>query len=386
MKTLKNITTVLAVTLVIGIVTGCGDSKSSTAFSNGVVGDGRLQEVVKHYKEAHNLPAMAVLTVDNNNIIEKASVGIKKVGESVQVGENDTWSIGSITKSMTATLTAVLVDKGFLTWDTTLLDAFPELEDQMNEQYKTITLVELLSHTAGFAEDDDEVWEDYVGSGESLLEQRYSLTQDALMYPAENIRGTFLYSNVNYVVAASMLEKVTGLSYEQLMQEYLFNPLNMSNSNVTANNQDSNIWGHKFVDGKYKAFNPTIETSDNAKIVAPAGSRTFVTLNDMSEYLKAHLNAMQGNSSLMSLENFQKLHTKVVDADEDLGYSLGWFTEGDYGIQHSGSNDRWFAISFINAQTGYAYFVVINSYKLYDSEEAAFSMIKALIERSVESI
>jgi len=383
MKNLKNITIVFMVPLLLG-VTGCGSSKKkSDVFSNGEVGDGRLEKVVEHYKDKYNLPAMAVLTVDNNQIIEQASVGIKKVGENEQVADNDTWSIGSITKSMTATLTAVLIDKNFLTWETTLLDVFPELEDQMHEQYKSTTMVELLSHTAGFAQDDDEVWEDYVDSDDSLPEQRYSLTQDALIYPVENISGTFLYSNVNYVVATSMLEKITGISYEELIQEYLFNPLNMPNSNVTAYNQDTNIWGHKFIGGKYKPFHPTVETTDNAKIVAPAGSRTFVTLDDMSEYLKTHLNAMQENTSFIQIENSQKLYTKVVDADEDLGYSLGWFTEGTYGVQHSGSNDRWFAISFINAQTGYAYFVVINSYKLYDSEEAAFSMIKALIERSV---
>jgi len=178
-----------------------------------------------------------------------------------------------------------------------------------------------------------------------------------------------------------MLEKLTSTSYEELIETYLFTPLGMQSSQVNVTGQQEEIWGHKYQDGQWNAIDPTVHHVDNAAIVAPAGSRTFVTLDDMGKYLSAHLRAKQGSATLMQLENFNKLHTKVVDADEDLGYALGWFTEGTYGLQHSGSDDRWLSLSFVNADTGFAYFVVVNAYK-QGIEQAVFEMMQILIKRT----
>ncbi|HHH37526.1 MAG TPA: class A beta-lactamase-related serine hydrolase, partial [Epsilonproteobacteria bacterium] len=346
----------------------------------GVAGDGTIGDVVSFYKEKYALPAIAVITVKDDQTVEKSGKGLRRMEDSVPVSEQEYWGIGSITKSMTATLTAAIIDSGILNWDTTLAEIFPEF-DGMQERYRSITVSELLSHSAGLPQDDDEVWAPFVQSDTPLSEQRYALTEEVLKHASDQQRGKFLYSNINYVVVAAILEKLTSKSFEELIRTRLFEPLGMHHSRVAVSGQRNSVWGHKYHNGQWVSVDPGIDDVDNAAIVAPAGSRTFMTLDDMGIYLSAHLRAMHGNTTLMALQNFRKLHTKVVDADEDLGYAMGWFTEGTYGLQHSGSDNRWLALSFINSDTGFAYFVVINAYKV-GIEQVVFEMLQALIKRT----
>ena len=62
---------------------------------------------------------------------------------------NDVFHIGSDTKSMTATLTAMLIEEGKLRWDTTIADVFPELKGKMDKQYEAVTVEQLLTHRGG---------------------------------------------------------------------------------------------------------------------------------------------------------------------------------------------------------------------------------------------
>lgn len=66
---------------------------------------------------------------------------------------DDVWLIGSDGKPMTATLIAKLVDRGKLSWTTQLSEMLPMLAKDMRAEYRTVTLLELLSHRAGLPHD-----------------------------------------------------------------------------------------------------------------------------------------------------------------------------------------------------------------------------------------
>lgn len=359
------------------LLNSCGGSSSSNSDENsnklriGTIQDGKLKEVLEFYKEEYDLPALGVIITNKSEVLEKSSVGVRDITNNLEVNSNGYWNIGSITKSMTATLSAILVDKKFLDWNTTLSQYFNEFE--MLDEYKDITLVELLSHTSGFAQDNDELWETSIE--ENIT--RYEFVEEILVYENEE-KGKFLYSNINYVIVSAIIEKVMNLSFEEVINEYLFNPLNMQYSFNAKN-----ILGHTLNNNnQWEVANPNIETSNNAKIVTSAGSRTFLTLDSIGYYLKEHLKVKSGETStLISSENFNKLHTKIVDIDEDLGYSLGWFNQKENELQHSGSNGRWFALTLINPKIGYSYFVVTNSFSS-KSQEAVFELMDSLVKRT----
>lgn len=362
------------------LLSGCGKSGNGDANLNP---DSALSTQLQLTLDAYDIPAIAVITVDENRTVEQAAVGKRRVGASSEVTVSDHWNIGSLTKSMTATLAASMVEQGFLEWNTTLGELFGEFADTMQPRYHSVTLVELLSHTAGLPADDARLWEDFLDSTKSAAMQRYAFTQEALAFESPYAQGVFRYSNINYVIACAMLEKSSGMAFETLIQTYLFDPLVMNSSAIGFDRLNETISGHVWQDGAWVVKAPDVIDPDTAKIVAPAGSRTYVTLEDMKRYLQAHLRAMRGHgdSELMAPEQFDRLHTPVSVVDEDLNYALGWFTEGDYGLQHTGSNGRWFAAAFVNAQTGLAYFVVVNGYKP-GIEQAVFETMQLLIARN----
>ena len=91
-------------------------------------------------RKKHNLPALAVVVVKDGRICDRAAVGVRKNGETITVTTNDVFHIGSCTKSMTATLTAMLIEDGKLKWETTIAEVFPELKGRMDKQYETVTV------------------------------------------------------------------------------------------------------------------------------------------------------------------------------------------------------------------------------------------------------
>ena len=75
--------------------------------------------------------------------------GTRTFGGAEAVTTSDLWHLGSCTKSMTATLIALLVERGDLDWDKTLPQLLPEFAKSMNPAYADVTLVDLLAHRAG---------------------------------------------------------------------------------------------------------------------------------------------------------------------------------------------------------------------------------------------
>ncbi|HFU77354.1 MAG TPA: class A beta-lactamase-related serine hydrolase, partial [Epsilonproteobacteria bacterium] len=344
-----------------------------------------VREIITNQVEKYDLPAMGIIVVDKNSTIYNESIGVKTYTSQEPVTHQELWGIGSITKSMSATLVATLVDQGVIGWNTTLLEVFPEFEEDMQEKYKSVTLIELLSHTSGLPADDDSTWEDFIDLQESVVDQRYAFSYEALAYTSDGVVGEYNYSNINYVITASILEKLTNTNYEMLMQAYLFDPLQMDSAQIDIENLQNNVWGHKIVQDGWEPVDPQTISADNVAIVSPAGSRTYASLDDMAKYLQFHLRTKMGeNTTVFNTTNAQMLYTPVVSLSANMGYALGWFTEAPNTIQHSGSNGRWLALTVVDARSGYAYFVVTNGYK-EGIEQAVFETMDLLIAKTKNS-
>ena len=98
-------------------------------------------------RDRHHLPALAAIAMIDGKIESLSAVGVRKVGAPVKVTVDDCWQIGSDTKSMTATLAAIFVEKGWVKWETTVGEVFPEME--MKPAWRGVTLEQLLTHRSG---------------------------------------------------------------------------------------------------------------------------------------------------------------------------------------------------------------------------------------------
>lgn len=100
-------------------------------------------------RSKHGLPAIAGVVVRGDRAVFEGASGLRKFGHESKVTIHDRFHAGSITKSMTATLAALIVESGKIQWNTTIQDVFGKTEAEIHPNYRSVTLEQLLSHRGG---------------------------------------------------------------------------------------------------------------------------------------------------------------------------------------------------------------------------------------------
>ncbi|MCJ8273401.1 MAG: beta-lactamase family protein [Psychrosphaera sp.] len=389
-------TAMMLVTLsVMAGLTGCGSSSNTADSSNnsgnnsgnnsvpanntapatGQAGDGRLTEIVEYIRRENGLPALSAVMVHDGQIIEMSASGLRSIDSSVPVTTDDKWHVGSLTKSMTSTLAALLVKQGTLQWNTTIVEVFPELQGVMRAEYESVRLDELLSHTSGLTANIHNAY-DYYNRTDDITTQRQQMIEEALVRAPAGNKGQFNYSNLGYMIAGAMMERLTGNSWETLLSNNVFSPLLMTNSGFGAPDTQEDLTqpvGHKMIGNSWQPIRSG--PADNPPLLGPAGT-VHVTLEDMGNYLGAHLAGARGLDvdGLLSAAEFEKLHTPLAIGD----YALGWGVINN-SLQHSGSNTMWLATMLIYPEKNLALFVATNAADLNNQNSVAFKATNALI-------
>jgi CubicO group peptidase (beta-lactamase class C family) len=315
---------------------------------------------VEYFRAQNKLPALAAIMVQGGQIIEKSAVGKRSSTANIPVTVNDQWHVGSITKSMTSTLAALLVKNGFIQWNSTLEDVYPELVGTMLPEYQDVRLDELLSHTSGLPLDIPDLVSYYTDT-RALTVQRQEIVEKVLALSSTTTRGVYQYSNLGYIVAGAMLEIVTGSSWETLVQTYLFTPLSMTQAGFGAPDTEGTLAqpvGHIQDLGNWYPVDPSVEDiSDNPPVLGPAGT-VHASLDDMAAYIGLHLKGLQGETvdGFLTGQEFAKLYTPFPNSS----YALGWVVM-DNKIAHDGSNTLWLAAVLVDAGKDTAFFVVTNA-------------------------
>ena len=343
-------------------------------------GDGTLGRVLESVRSRNDLPALAALLVRGGDVIEADAVGLRAMGDPEAVTVEDRWHVGSITKSMTATLAGVLVEQGVIAWETTLAEAFPDLTGTMRADYADVRLDELLSNTSGMGGlSDAAFWDTYFDPTAPVTVQRRLLATELLTTAPAAPRGTYRYSNAGYVVAGAMLEAVTGASWEALMQTHLFRPLGMTATGFGAPGsagQRNEPLGHVLDGGSWQPLDPAHLEADLPAVVGPAGT-VHTTLADVARYMAAHLEGARGINGLVSAATFAKLHEAVPGT----AYALGWSVSNGV-LLHDGSNERWLAWVIVAPDRDEAVFAVTNCADETKAAKGVDEALTALYERA----
>lgn len=317
-----------------------------------------MTQTLETIRENHNLPALAAVVVKDGAICDSVAVGVRKWGDPTPITTNDVFHIGSNTKSMTATLAAMLIEEGKLNWDTTIDSVFPEWEDRMNPQYKSVTVEQLLTHRGGAPHNaPPAAWARAWQRRGTVVEQRGEFIYAVLCQPPEATPGTkMIYSNQGYAIAGAMLERITGTPWETLITERLFKSLHMDSAGFGPPGTIGRVdqpWGHT-----QKSL-PT--QNDNPPAIAPAGG-VHCSLDDLARYAISQMEGEQ-KDGLLKAETFRKLHTPPEGGD----YACGWVCVkrdwvGGNAIWHNGSNTYWYVLMWLAPKKGFSVFVATNIY------------------------
>lgn len=322
-----------------------------------VVGDTNVTQLLQPIRQKYNLPAMAAAVVTSDGLKWVGAVGVRKRGTEIPVALDDLWHLGSDGKIMTSTLIARLVELGQLRWDTTLAEVFPEYAPQMHPDFRQVTLLQLLSHHAGLPANLN-LW---AYSGADARQLRRRAVQDELQHPPESKPGSsYAYSNLGYIIAAAVVEKITGQAWETLIAQEVFQPLRMNSAGLGGTGTPGKIdqpWPHTQDGAPVSTNGPAM---DNPPVMGPAG-RIHCTIQDWAKFVQDQLRGARGESALLKPESYQKLQTQPFGGD----YALGWIVVlrswgGGKVLNHGGDNTMNCANVWVAPKKDFAILVCVN--------------------------
>lgn len=305
------------------------------------------------------LPALAAAIITTDSVFDAQAVGSRRYCGPLNVTNNDQFHLGSNTKAFTAVLIGMLIDEGLIAWDTKLPEIFPELAPTMRADYKEVTIQEVLSHSAGFLR---EYPVDPIQG--SVKERRYNQVSRFLNEaPPGQIKGQYCYSNMGYIIAGAIAEKVTGRSYEELLIEKVLTPLGIT----TGGFGPMGTPGYDDQPLQHTIHNAVIipyESSDIPLETAPAG-KLHMSIGDWAKFILWVMNCEKGHYTLLRPETARKLTSQIVRKDDDNDYyGCGWeiVTNTDWGrvIAHSGSNGLNLSYALIYIDKGFAVITTTN--------------------------
>jgi CubicO group peptidase (beta-lactamase class C family) len=182
-----------------------------------------LEALITSAMESAKVPGAALAIVHENKLIYARGFGVTSIEEGgIPVTPGTIFRIGSTTKPLTTTAIMQLVASDQLELDTPIDEVLPDLQLSVPGATKEITLRKLMSHTAALP-----TAAEHYGSrdGSGLHQSIYSeVVSLPLIAPVGKI---WSYSNPGLNLAGYIAERVTGKPYTQLIQELVFDPLEM---------------------------------------------------------------------------------------------------------------------------------------------------------------
>ncbi len=321
-----------------------------------------LGDLLNKVVEKEGFPGISMAVIKDGQIKETAVAGVRKIGTNDAVQIVDRFHIGSITKSMTATLIGKLIEGGKLEGTSTLKSLFPKMK--MLPVYESVTVHQLLTHNAGipgYLTVSDEVEAELMALPGNPTKKRLAFAERVLNEePITTPGSAFAYSNAGYAILGAISEKVSGKSWEKQLEKVVFGPLKMSTAGVgwpkdlKGGNQPI---GHYDEAGQY---NPHADNSyDLGAYIDPAGD-VHASMEDLAKYALAHMNGVNGKSGILKAETVKWLHA----VPEKRNYAAGWFVivqDGETIHAHNGSAGTFMAMMQIYPDTNEGYVIAANA-------------------------
>jgi CubicO group peptidase (beta-lactamase class C family) len=238
--------------------------------------DAFITRALKEYE----VPGAAVAVVRDGKVALVKGYGVRDVTKAGAVDENTIFQLASVTKTLTATAAAIVVDQGKLDWDKPIFNYLPEFVGYDPYMTRWLTERDLLAQRTG--------WPAFMGDQlDSFGYDRAEILRRLRFFkPRYSLREVAQYSNPGFFVAGEVAARCAKQSWNDLVEQGLFKPLEMSRSaTVIKALQDPNATAaHALVDGKIAIVEPT-----ELDVTGAASSGTS-TAADMSKLMLMFLN------------------------------------------------------------------------------------------------
>jgi CubicO group peptidase (beta-lactamase class C family) len=284
-----------------------------------------VAEYVNAEMQRQHIPGLALLVTRDGNIIRAQGFGLSNVEHQVPVKPETIFQSGSMGKQFTATAIMMLVEEGKIGLDDRITKYFKDAP----ATWSSVTVRQLLSHTAGFTDYPDtfNFRADY--TEDQILKNIYGI-------PLAFARGTkWSYSNLGYATLGILIHKVTGEFYGDFLQQRIFRPLGMNTTRIIdeADIIPNRAAGYRLVKGELKNqewVSPTVNTTADGSL--------YFSILDLAKWDAAlYTEKLLKRSRLEQMWTPATLNNGSPNSDH---YGFGWFITTDGGqrlVRHSGS-------------------------------------------------
>ncbi|MEO8650531.1 MAG: serine hydrolase domain-containing protein [Acidobacteriota bacterium] len=282
-----------------------------------------VDAVVQKMIDAKAIPGAGIAVVREGKVVLAKGYGAADVEAGKPVNEKTAFQIASVTKQFTAAGILLLAEDGKLELD----DTFGKYVPDVPAKWRGITIRQLLNQVSGIP--------NYTAVGKLVIEKPYTKTEILDLVkdlPLVFEPGTkWAYSNTNYFLLGMVIEKASGRSYPQFMNDRIFKPLGMTSTfvNTSGSKIRNATAGYDHAAGKW----------EKAKLVDPsqpfAAGAIVSTPADMGKWAVAI-----GQGKLLKKASWDEAFASGTLADgKRTGYGFGW-RSGKVGetafIGHSG--------------------------------------------------
>ncbi|WP_096190365.1 serine hydrolase [Evansella halocellulosilytica] len=313
--------------------------------------------------DKHQIPGVAIGFSRNGSIIYEKGFGYRDIDNKLPVTMDTVFGIASVTKSFTCVAIMQLQEDGKINVHDPVVKYLPEFSTP-SKLTKMMTIHHFMTHTSGIPPlpslvyankrslDKDPSVKDYPGlkiknpdrepidTYEQLMAFISELDFELLGYPGSE----FSYSNDCYALLGAIVERVTGMSFETYVKEYILDPLGMTHSCSLVTELDhyhdvtSLYAARKSADGKEIYEAPVWWDSPAMR---PAGYLKS-TVNDMLKYAEIFKNnGKVGEKQILSSESVQAMITPHIEVVPGKYYGYGFMITPDFHgatlVEHGGN-------------------------------------------------
>ncbi|SFA84517.1 CubicO group peptidase, beta-lactamase class C family [Poseidonocella pacifica] len=282
---------------------------------------GAIEDHITRTLERDRVPGAAVAIVRRTDVLFLRGFGNDGQGRPVQ--KDTGFVIGSMSKAFTALTAMRLIEAGRVALDTPIVPTLPELENADSVAWQNITLGHLLTHTSGVPTRTPDMPPD------TSLAQHVEALSDVELNGTHAARHA--YSSANYILAARMLEMVSGTPFDLLLADQVLAPLGIVRGDRPLTERRPR--GHQYW------FVWPRSTDRPAEIGRLATSAMTASVADMARFLQFQLGDGTWNGqSLLSAAGLAEMHKGTAQGD-GFSYGLGWRNVDIVGVrkvQHGG--------------------------------------------------
>ncbi|WP_293105609.1 serine hydrolase [Moorena sp. SIOASIH] len=321
-----------------------------------------LSDFINERMEEWKVPGLAIAIVHDSQIIFCEGFGFRDVEKGLKVTSKTIFGIGSCTKAFTTMAMGILAERGKLDWDKPVRHYLPTFKLYDAYASEHMTLRDLVTHRSGLPR-HDAIWYNSPLTRKEIVERLQYLE------PSDELRTVFQYQNLMYMTAGYLVGEIAESSWEEFVQQEIFNPLSMVDSNfsvVKSQETDDFSLPYREKDDVVKAI-----PFRNIDTIGSAGSINS-NVTDMAKWLLLHQN--QGNYEDKQIINpgiLTQMYTPQIVMPSPLeypeiwhsSYGLGWIItayRGHNHVEHGGGIDGFSALTTLMPQDKIAVVVLTN--------------------------